>query len=97
MGKRNWWVVSARVRVDTPLEVFWAMLTNYEGLANFIPGLFECRLLDQAHGLARLYQVCVTVSRSPEHAAVDDQDKAIRRGRRIKKPNAFVTGPDWRE
>lgn len=47
----------ARVRVDAPLEAVWATLTDYEGLADFIPGLSECRLLDQAQGFARLYQV----------------------------------------
>ncbi|XP_025817492.1 uncharacterized protein LOC112894102 isoform X3 [Panicum hallii] len=57
MGKRNRRVVRARVRVDAPLEAVWATLTDYEGLADFIPGLSECRLLDQAHGFARLYQV----------------------------------------
>ena len=29
----------------------------YTHLADFIPGLSECRLLDQAHGFARIYQV----------------------------------------
>jgi hypothetical protein len=49
--------VRARVRVDAPLEAVWATLTDYERLADFIPGLAECRLLDQAQGFARLYQV----------------------------------------
>jgi len=57
VGKRNRRVVRARVRVDAPLEAVWATLTDYEGLADFIPGLSECRLLDQAHGFARIYQV----------------------------------------
>ncbi|CAO1947392.1 unnamed protein product [Urochloa humidicola] len=58
-AKRNRRVVRARVRVDAPLEAVWATLTDYEGLADFIPGLSECRLLqqDQAQGFARLYQV----------------------------------------
>ncbi|KAG2603552.1 hypothetical protein PVAP13_5KG778500 [Panicum virgatum] len=51
VGKRNRRVV----RVDAPLEAVWATLTDYEGLADFIPGLSECRLLDQAHGFARIY------------------------------------------
>ncbi|CAO2196077.1 unnamed protein product [Urochloa humidicola] len=57
--KRNRRVVRAQVRVDAPLEAVWATLTDYEGLADFIPGLSECRLLqqDQAQGFARLYQV----------------------------------------
>jgi len=57
VGRRNRRVVRARVRVDAPLEAVWATLTDYEGLADFIPGLSECRLLDQAHGFARIYQV----------------------------------------
>ncbi|KAF8642206.1 hypothetical protein HU200_067469 [Digitaria exilis] len=56
-GKRNRRLVRARVRVDAPLEAVWATLTDYEGLADFIPGLSECRLLEQADGFARLYQV----------------------------------------
>jgi uncharacterized membrane protein len=56
-GKRNRRLVRARVRVDAPLEAVWATLTDYERLADFIPGLAECRLLDQAQGFARLYQV----------------------------------------
>ncbi|CAM0147865.1 unnamed protein product [Urochloa decumbens] len=57
--KRNRRVVRARVRVDAPLEAVWATLTDYEGLADFIPGLAECRLLerDSSQGFARLYQV----------------------------------------
>ncbi|CAO2181604.1 unnamed protein product [Urochloa humidicola] len=57
--KRNRRVVRARVRVDAPLEAVWATLTDYEGLADFIPGLAECRLLqrDPSQGFARLYQV----------------------------------------
>jgi hypothetical protein len=45
------------VRVHAPLDAVWATLTDYEGLADFIPGLSECRLLDQHDGFARLYQV----------------------------------------
>ncbi|KAJ1287269.1 hypothetical protein BS78_03G418300 [Paspalum vaginatum] len=59
MGKRNRRLVRARVRVDAPLDAVWATLTDYEGLADFIPGLSECRLLhrDDNEGFARLYQV----------------------------------------
>ncbi|KAL6613729.1 hypothetical protein ACP70R_035999 [Stipagrostis hirtigluma subsp. patula] len=57
VGKRNRRLVRARVRVDAPLEAVWATLTDYEGLADFIPGLSECRLLHQDHRFARLYQV----------------------------------------
>ncbi|CAD6234518.1 unnamed protein product [Miscanthus lutarioriparius] len=57
VGKRNRRLVRARVRVHAPLEAVWATLTDYEGLADFIPGLSECRLLDQHDGFARLYQI----------------------------------------
>uniref|UniRef100_A0A0E0JU81 Coenzyme Q-binding protein COQ10 START domain-containing protein n=1 Tax=Oryza punctata TaxID=4537 RepID=A0A0E0JU81_ORYPU len=57
LPKRNRRLVRARVSVDAPLEAVWATLTDYEGLAGFIPGLSECRLLDQADSFARLYQV----------------------------------------
>lgn len=57
MGKRNRRVVRARVRVNAPLEAVWATLTDYEGLADFIPGLSECRLVHRDHRFARLYQV----------------------------------------
>ncbi|NP_001353949.1 uncharacterized protein LOC100193309 [Zea mays] len=57
VGKRNRRLVRARVRVHAPLEAVWATLTDYEGLADFIPGLSECRLLDRHDGFARLYQV----------------------------------------
>ncbi|OEL12871.1 hypothetical protein BAE44_0026109 [Dichanthelium oligosanthes] len=57
IGKRNRRLVRARVRVHAPLDAVWATLTDYEGLADFIPGLSECRLIHQHHGFARLYQV----------------------------------------
>ncbi|XP_044978627.1 uncharacterized protein LOC123445669 isoform X2 [Hordeum vulgare subsp. vulgare] len=56
-GKKNRRLVRARVRVGAPLQAVWATLTDYEGLAGFIPGLSECRLLDQDKAFARLYQV----------------------------------------
>jgi carbon monoxide dehydrogenase subunit G len=59
-GKKNRRAVRARVRVGAPLEAVWATLTDYEGLADFIPGLSECRLLRQDAAFARLYQVCLS-------------------------------------
>ncbi|CAM0949098.1 unnamed protein product [Alopecurus aequalis] len=56
-GKKNRRAVRARVHVGAPLEAVWATLTDYEGLAGFIPGLSECRLLRQDAAFARLYQV----------------------------------------
>ncbi|GJN16600.1 hypothetical protein PR202_gb03603 [Eleusine coracana subsp. coracana] len=56
-GKRNRRMVRARVDIEAPLEAVWETLTDYEGLADFIPGLSECRLLHKDHRFARLYQV----------------------------------------
>nr|TKW10053.1 hypothetical protein SEVIR_6G098800v2 [Setaria viridis] len=58
IGKRNRRLVRARVRVYAPLEA--GPRSDYEGLADFIPGLSECRLLDQAHSRPR--KVPVTIS-----------------------------------
>uniref|UniRef100_A0A453GVX0 Coenzyme Q-binding protein COQ10 START domain-containing protein n=2 Tax=Aegilops tauschii subsp. strangulata TaxID=200361 RepID=A0A453GVX0_AEGTS len=61
-GKKNRRLVRARVRVGAPLRAVWATLTDYEGLAGFIPGLSECRLLHQDKAFARLYQVSPLLS-----------------------------------
>ena len=61
-GKKNRWLVHARVRVGAPLQAVWATLTDYEGLAGFIPGLSECRLLHQDKAFTRLYHVSPLLS-----------------------------------
>ena len=47
-AKKNQRLVHARVRVGASLEAVWATLTDYKDLAGFIPGLSECRLLQDA-------------------------------------------------
>ncbi|WOL16714.1 hypothetical protein Cni_G25502 [Canna indica] len=49
--------IRSRIRVDAELETVWSVLTNYEGLADFIPSLAVSRLLDKKDNVARLYQV----------------------------------------
>jgi Polyketide cyclase / dehydrase and lipid transport len=60
---RRWWGgrtrVEAQVRIDAQLETVWAVLTNYEGLADFIPGLSVSQLLNYEDKCARIYQVCL--------------------------------------
>ncbi|XP_072984451.1 uncharacterized protein [Typha latifolia] len=57
VGKKNRRVIWARVQVDAELETVWGVLTDYEGLADFIPGLAISQLVDQRNKFARLYQV----------------------------------------
>ncbi|CAA7400166.1 unnamed protein product [Spirodela intermedia] len=54
---RNRRRIQARISVDAALETVWAVLTDYEGLAEFIPGLAVCKLIEKSEGFARLYQV----------------------------------------
>lgn len=53
---RNRRRVQAQISVDATLETVWAVLTDYEGLAEFIPGLAVCKLVEKGEGFARLYQ-----------------------------------------
>ena len=57
---RNRRRVEARVAVDATLESVWSVLTDYEGLADFIPGLAVCQLLEKGESFARLYQASPT-------------------------------------
>ncbi|RRT71474.1 hypothetical protein B296_00002224 [Ensete ventricosum] len=49
--------IQSRVRVNADLESVWSVLTDYEGLADFIPSLAVSQLLDKKDKFARLYQV----------------------------------------
>ncbi|CAD5171466.1 unnamed protein product [Musa acuminata subsp. malaccensis] len=49
--------IQSRVRVNAELESVWSVLTDYEGLADFIPSLAVSQLLDKKDKFARLYQV----------------------------------------
>ncbi|GLJ19337.1 hypothetical protein SUGI_0348360 [Cryptomeria japonica] len=49
--------ISAKIEVQAPLDAVWNILTDYEKLADFIPGLALCQLLERRENYARLYQV----------------------------------------
>lgn len=60
-GRKNTRRIKAQVLIDAQLETVWAVLTNYEGLADFIPGLAVSQLLHYEDNCARVYQVCLFV------------------------------------
>lgn len=54
---RNTRRIEARVGVEARLEAVWAVLTDYEALSDFIPGLAQSRVLIKSPNYARLFQV----------------------------------------
>ncbi|KAI4349830.1 hypothetical protein L6164_010379 [Bauhinia variegata] len=50
--------IESRISIDAPLISVWKILTDYERLADFIPGLAVSQLLEKGDNYARLYQVC---------------------------------------
>lgn len=49
--------IRSRVGVQASLQVVWDILTDYERLADFIPGLAVSKLLEKRDNYARLFQV----------------------------------------
>lgn len=49
--------LEAQIQLQHPLEQVWAVLTDYEALADFIPNLSHSRLLDHPDNGIRLEQV----------------------------------------
>ncbi len=49
--------ISAKVQIPQPVEQIWQVLTDYEGLANFIPNLAKSHLIEHPDGGIRLEQV----------------------------------------
>ncbi|KAJ7281167.1 hypothetical protein O6H91_Y368100 [Diphasiastrum complanatum] len=49
--------VTAHVCIEAPLDTVWQVLTDYEGLADFIPNLVACQLLERREHGARLLQI----------------------------------------
>lgn len=49
--------ITCRISVDANLETVWNVLTDYERLADFIPGLAVCELLEKDGNRARLFQI----------------------------------------
>ena len=49
--------LAAQVRTNLPLEVLWAVLTDYRNLSSFIPNLSSSELVDRDGPTVRLKQV----------------------------------------
>lgn len=49
--------VEATIAIQAPLEAVWGVLTDYDHLADHIPGLAESRVLELRPNGARLLQV----------------------------------------
>ncbi|XP_050236080.1 uncharacterized protein LOC126686095 [Mercurialis annua] len=49
--------IRSKIAINSSLDTIWNVLTDYEKLADFIPGLAVSKLLDKKHNVARLYQV----------------------------------------
>ncbi|XP_050251476.1 uncharacterized protein LOC126698352 isoform X1 [Quercus robur] len=49
--------IRSRIDIDAPLQTVWNILTDYERLADFIPGLAVCQLLQKSDNFARLFQI----------------------------------------
>jgi hypothetical protein len=49
--------VEAKISIQAPLEAVWRVLTDYNNLADHIPGLAESRVLELRPRGARLLQV----------------------------------------
>lgn len=49
--------IECRISIEAPLDAIWSMLTDYEKLADFIPGLAVSQLLQKGDKYARLLQV----------------------------------------
>lgn len=45
------------IPIDAPLDALWSVLTDYEHLADFIPGLAVCKIEDRWENGARLFQI----------------------------------------
>ncbi|KAI3946917.1 hypothetical protein MKW98_003480 [Papaver atlanticum] len=49
--------IRSQVGIDASLETIWGILTDYERLADFIPGLAVSKLLEKGESFARLFQI----------------------------------------
>lgn len=49
--------IRSRIAIDAPLHTIWNILTDYERLADFIPGLALSQLLHKTDNYARLFQI----------------------------------------
>ncbi|KAL5055035.1 hypothetical protein RYX36_035717, partial [Vicia faba] len=49
--------IESRISIDATLDSVWDILTDYERLPNFIPGLYLSKLIQKAPSFARLLQI----------------------------------------
>ncbi|CAK9165929.1 unnamed protein product [Ilex paraguariensis] len=49
--------IRSQIVVQASLQTVWDVLTNYERLADFVPGLAVSQLLEKRHNFARLFQI----------------------------------------
>ncbi|KAL5981735.1 hypothetical protein ACLOJK_015798 [Asimina triloba] len=49
--------ISSRIGIDASLETVWNILTDYERLADFIPGLAVSQLLEKKENFAKIFQM----------------------------------------
>ncbi|KAI3805858.1 hypothetical protein L1987_21745 [Smallanthus sonchifolius] len=49
--------IRSKVAIDASLQTIWGILTDYERLPDFIPGLVVSQLLDKKESFARLLQI----------------------------------------
>ncbi|KAK7392163.1 hypothetical protein VNO78_20593 [Psophocarpus tetragonolobus] len=49
--------IQSRIAIEAPLSAIWNLLTDYERLADFIPGLAVSQLLQRGDNFARLLQI----------------------------------------
>lgn len=49
--------ILSRIGIDATLDTIWSILTDYERLSDFIPGLAVSELMEKRENFARLYQI----------------------------------------
>ncbi|XP_058082879.1 uncharacterized protein LOC131230871 [Magnolia sinica] len=49
--------IRSRIGIDASLETVWNLLTDYERLSDFIPGLAVSQLLEKKENFAKLFQI----------------------------------------
>lgn len=51
--------IRSKVEIEASLETIWGLLTGYERLAEFIPGLVVSEVIEKKEKFARLLQVWI--------------------------------------
>lgn len=54
---KNQRLITVAIPIEAPLEAVWNVLTDYESLSEFLPGLSVCDLQDRWENGARLFQI----------------------------------------